>query len=60
MAPLLAPFWSVSVLPAGSGTLTVGRTLILGAAALLFLAYLRADVQLAQPTAFVVDTGVRA
>jgi HK97 family phage major capsid protein len=25
-----------------------------------FLAYLRADVQLAQPTAFVVDTGVRA
>jgi HK97 family phage major capsid protein len=24
-----------------------------------FLAYLRADVQLAQPTAFVVDTGVR-
>jgi HK97 family phage major capsid protein len=25
-----------------------------------FLAYLRADVQLAQPAAFVVDTGVRA
>jgi HK97 family phage major capsid protein len=25
-----------------------------------FLAYLRADIQLAQPTAFVVDTGVRA
>jgi HK97 family phage major capsid protein len=25
-----------------------------------FLAYLRADVQLAQPSAFVVDTGVRA
>ena len=25
-----------------------------------FVAYLRADVQLAQPTAFVVDTGVRA
>jgi hypothetical protein len=24
-----------------------------------FLAYLRADIQLAQPTAFVVDTGVR-
>jgi hypothetical protein len=24
-----------------------------------FLAYLRADVQLAQPTAFAVDTGVR-
>ena len=24
-----------------------------------FLAYLRADVQVAQPTAFVVDTGVR-
>ncbi len=24
-----------------------------------FLAYLRADVQLAQPAAFVVDTGVR-
>jgi hypothetical protein len=24
-----------------------------------FVAYLRADVQLAQPTAFVVDTGVR-
>jgi hypothetical protein len=25
-----------------------------------FLAYLRADVQVAQPTAFNVDTGVRA
>jgi HK97 family phage major capsid protein len=25
-----------------------------------FLAYLRADVQLAQPAAFVVDTGVQA
>jgi hypothetical protein len=25
-----------------------------------FVAYLRADVQVAQPTAFVVDTGVRA
>jgi HK97 family phage major capsid protein len=25
-----------------------------------FLAYLRADIQLTQPTAFVVDTGVRA
>ena len=25
-----------------------------------FLAYLRADVQLAQPSAFVVDTGMRA
>ena len=25
-----------------------------------FLAYLRADVQVAQPTAFAVDTGVRA
>lgn len=25
-----------------------------------FLAYLRADMQLAQPSAFVVDTGVRA
>jgi HK97 family phage major capsid protein len=24
-----------------------------------FLAYLRADVQLAQPSAFVVDTGIR-
>jgi hypothetical protein len=37
----------------------LGERYLAGTLSYAFLAYLRADVQLAQPTAFVVDTGVR-